>query len=71
MRSIFTALEEGEKGGAMELVKRKASECWQMSFFVEGRKVRSKNLRRSPSQACSGKLRCEAEAKHAFFPATG
>ena len=39
-RSIFTALEEGEKGGAMGLVKRKASECWQMSFFLEGRKVR-------------------------------
>jgi integrase len=40
MRSFFTALKRGEEGGAMGLFKRKDSECWQMCFFLEGKKVR-------------------------------
>lgn len=40
-RSVITAFtKESVKGGAMSLFKRADSECWQMCFFLEGRKVR-------------------------------
>jgi integrase len=38
--NILTALGESVEGGAMGLFKRTNSECWQMCFFLEGRKVR-------------------------------
>jgi integrase len=38
--NIIMALKESVEGGAMGLFKRKNSECWQMCFFLEGRKVR-------------------------------
>jgi integrase len=38
--NIFTALGKSVEGDAMGLFKRKNSECWQMCFFLEGRKVR-------------------------------
>jgi len=38
--NIFMALRESVEGGAVGLFKRTNSECWQMCFFLEGRKVR-------------------------------
>jgi len=35
-----TALREDVEGGVMGLSKRKGSECWQMIFFLESRRVR-------------------------------
>jgi hypothetical protein len=40
MSNMPTALKESVEGGAMGLFKRTNSECWQMCFFQEGRKVR-------------------------------
>lgn len=40
-RSTITERTKGNvKGDVMGLYKRKGSECWQMCFFLEGRKVR-------------------------------
>lgn len=41
MRSTITEqITAFKKGGEMGLYKRRSSECWQMCFFLEGRKVR-------------------------------
>ena len=72
--NILTALSKDVKGGVMGLFKRTNSECWQMCFFLEGRRVRmstgtpngrlaQKVYEKTKAQVVTGAFRPEAVLK--------